>query len=179
MRAARGAAASRCAVSNRSQMFRLVAVHRRRHTGPRTRLLAGNTPAPAVSWSCSDLLGLLWVAAVRNNGAGMITPNTLNFTANANIESSVFSEAPVLLTAATGSERDAITRRRYCGFAGPENGVCERSLRTIDVKNATTALRYIVCQCSSQWDHDFTGPRYMIFHNQSLYQGLDQGWAVI
>lgn len=81
MKAARGAAKSRCAGSNHSQMFCSPLCIAQTPRRARTRLLAGSTAVPAVSLSCSDLLRVLWAAAVRNNGAEMIT-QTLNLTTN-------------------------------------------------------------------------------------------------
>lgn len=90
IKAARGAAVSRCAASNHSQMLRLPLCIAQTPRGARTGLLTGNTAALAVSLSCSDLLRVLWAAAVRNNGAEMIT-QMLNLTANVKPG---FSEVP-------------------------------------------------------------------------------------
>lgn len=74
MKAARGAAVSRRAASNHSQMF---CSPRRARTGP----LAGSTAAPAVSPRCSGLLRVLRAAVVGKSGAAVIT-QTLHLSAN-------------------------------------------------------------------------------------------------
>lgn len=90
IKAARGVAVFCCAASDHFQMFSLLLCIAQTPRRARTGLLTGNTAAPAVSWSCSDLLRLLWAAAVRTNGAGIIT-QMLNLTVNVKPG---FSEVP-------------------------------------------------------------------------------------